>query len=62
METVLANLKGAGLERTLAETDKFTTVMNRCSADDQPHIAWYVDPIALVRRLASGSLAATGTL
>ena len=35
--------------------------MSRCSGgDEQPHITWYVDPIALVRRLASGSLAATG--
>jgi hypothetical protein len=60
MENVVANLNGAGVERTLAETEKFATVMSRCAGDDQPHFVWYVDPIALVRRLASGSLAATG--
>jgi hypothetical protein len=62
MDTVLANLSGAGLEKTLADSDKYNTVMSSClgSGDEQPHVSWYVDPIALIRRLASGSLAATG--
>lgn len=62
METLLANWSGAGLERTLAESEKFSTLMNRCvgAGEGQPQIAWYVDPIALVRRLATGSFAATG--
>jgi hypothetical protein len=61
METVLANLNGAGLEKTLADNDKYNTLINRCmDGIEQPHLSWYVDPIALVRRLASGSLAATG--
>jgi hypothetical protein len=62
METVAANASGMGLERTLADSDKYSTVMNRCydAGGEAPHLTWYVDPIALVRRLASGSLAATG--
>jgi hypothetical protein len=62
METVVANLNGTGLEKTLADNDKYTTVINRCLAGEglPPHVEWYVDPIALIRRLASGSLAATG--
>jgi hypothetical protein len=62
IETLAANYSGAGLEKTLAESDKYNTVMNRCftAGEEQPQITWYVDPIALVRRLASGSLAATG--
>jgi hypothetical protein len=62
METVLANLSGMGVEKTLAENDKYITVMNRCltAGEEQPHVTWYADPIAIVRRLASGSLAATG--
>jgi Protein of unknown function (DUF3352) len=62
METVVANLTGGGLEKTLGDSDKYSTVINRCVGvgDEQPHLTWYVDPIALVRRLASGSLAATG--
>jgi hypothetical protein len=61
METVLANLSGAGLERTLADSDKYQTVMSRCSGGgDRPHITFFVDPIELIRRLASDSLAATG--
>ena len=52
---VIANLNGAGLEKTLADNDKYNTVMSRClgSGDEQPHVSWYVDPIALVRRLAA---------
>jgi hypothetical protein len=62
IETVLANLNGAGLEKTLADNEKYRAVMNRCGASgqEQPQITWYVDPIAAIRRLASGSLAATG--
>ncbi|HMC12030.1 MAG TPA: hypothetical protein VKH44_12100, partial [Pirellulaceae bacterium] len=62
MQAVLANFDGAGVEKTLADYDKYNTVMNRCldQGDEQPQISWYVDPIALIRRLASGSLAATG--
>jgi hypothetical protein len=62
METLVANLTGAGLERSLAETDKYNTVISRCigQGDEQPQITWYADPIAFVRRMASGSLAATG--
>jgi len=62
MESVIANFNGTGVERTLADYDKYNTVMDRClgQGDEQPQISWYVDPIALVRRLASGSLAATG--
>ena len=32
METVLANLNGAGLEKSLADNDKYATVMDRCPA------------------------------
>jgi len=61
MDSVLANLSGAGLERTLADSDKYQTVMNRCSGGgDRPHVTFYVDPIELIHRLASGSLASTG--
>lgn len=62
IESIVANATGAGLEKTLADSEKFNVLMNRCvGADqDQPQLIWYADPIALVRRLASGSLAATG--
>lgn len=62
IESILANFNGIGLEKTLADNDKYNTVMNRCygAGEEPPHLSWYVDPIALVRRLASGSLAATG--
>jgi hypothetical protein len=62
IETIVANLNGAGLERTLGDSEKFATLMNRCigAGEGGPHFAWYADPIAIVRRLASGSLAATG--
>lgn len=62
METVVVNLSGAGLEKTLADTEKYNTLINRCfgQGDEPPQITWYADPIALIRRLASGSLADTG--
>ena len=62
MESIVRQCHRSGLERTLAETDKYNTLMNRCvgAGEGQPHFIWYADPIALVRRLASGSLAATG--
>lgn len=62
IESIIANSTGGGLEKTLADSEKFHVVMNRCvgADEDQPQLIWYADPIALVRRLASGSLAATG--
>lgn len=62
METVLVNWAGNGIEKTLAENDNYNTLLNRCrgAGEETPQVVWYVDPIALVRRLASGSLAATG--
>lgn len=60
MDTVLANLNGAPLEKTLADNDEYTAVISRCLAGgDRPQIEWYADPIALTRCLASGSFAAT---
>src|SRR5262249_32764089 len=60
--TVLANLNGGGVQKTLADNDKYNTVMSRCvgAGDGQPQISWYVDPIALIRRLAADSPAAIG--
>jgi hypothetical protein len=62
MTTVLANLNGGGVEKTLADNDKYSTLISRCSTsgEEPPQISWYADPIALVRRLASGSLATVG--
>src|SRR4051812_43830734 len=41
METLLANLDGLGLEKTLADNDKYNAVINRCLAGgDQPQISW----------------------
>src|SRR5262245_32624707 len=56
MEMVIANLSGAGVEKTLADTEKYNTVINRCfgQGDEPPQISWYADPIAFIRRMASG--------
>src|SRR5205085_9403144 len=60
METVVANLGGAGLEKSLADVEKYNTTMNRCfgQGDEQPQISWFVDPIAIIRRQATGWLSA----
>jgi hypothetical protein len=60
MESVVANLTGAGLERPLADVERYNTTMNRCigQGDEPAQISWYVDPIGIVRRQATGWLAA----
>lgn len=48
------------VEKTLADNDRFNTIMNRCQGtpDDPPQITWYVDPISLVKLAARGNVAA----
>jgi len=60
MESVVANLTGAGLERPLADVERYNTTMNRCigQGDEPAQISWFVDPIGIVRRQATGWLAA----
>jgi hypothetical protein len=62
MQAVLANLEGTGLEKTLADNSKYNAIMSRCANanEEPPQLTWYVDPISLIRRLASGSFVATG--
>jgi len=50
---------GGGEAKTLAENDKFISIMNRCagSVDDPPQITWYVDAIEVVRRVSRGNSA-----
>lgn len=47
-------------EKTLADNDRFNTIMNRCQGtpDDPPQITYYVDPIQLVKIAARGNVAA----
>ena len=61
MQFLITAWDGAASE-TLADVDKFNTIMSRCGVGgpDSPQITWFVDPIELVRRLARGSFAATG--
>ncbi len=60
MEVAVANLIGAGVEKSLAETEKYNLVLSRCigQGDEQPQITWFADPIAFIRRMASGTQAA----
>jgi hypothetical protein len=46
---------------SLAETDKYTTIMTRCGsrAPDAPQITWYVDPIEIFRYAARGTWGVT---
>src|SRR5262245_53769857 len=60
METVVGNLSGAGVEKTLADSEKYNTLINRCfgQGDEPPQITWYADPIAFIRRMATDAKAA----
>ncbi len=51
-----------GAEKTLADNDKYNSVMSRCAGavDDPPQFTWFVDPIEGVKAFARGSFAATG--
>lgn len=48
------------VEKTLADNDRFNTIMNRCQGtpDDPPQITYYADPISLVKLAARGNVAA----
>src|SRR5437764_12631092 len=61
IEFVIANCDGPA-NRTLADNGNFNAIMNRCGVgtDDPPQVVAYVDPIETIRRLATGSFAATG--
>ena len=56
---VLAAWDG-GEEPMLAKNTKFTTIMRRCvgSEDETPQITFFVDPIALAKRITRGNIAA----
>src|SRR6185503_17566216 len=43
MTTVLANLNGGGVEKTLADNEKYATLISRCSGggDEPPQVSWY---------------------
>jgi hypothetical protein len=62
MEYTLKAWSGEGKDKTLADNDRFNSIMSRCagSVDDPPQISFFVDPIELVRTLARGNFAATG--
>lgn len=61
LEQAIANLDGKGLEKTLAETDKYSAIINRCLAGgDQPHVVLYADPIEFIRNIAGDSPIAIG--
>lgn len=47
-------------QKTLAEDQKYTTVMNRClgAKDDPPQLSWYVDPIRLAKVASRGNAGA----
>jgi hypothetical protein len=49
-----------GEEKTLADNTKFTAIMRRCAGekDERPQIAFFVDPIGLVKRITRGNVAA----
>ncbi len=48
------------LEKTLADNDRFNTIMNRCQGtpDDPPQITYFADPIQIVKIAARGNFAA----
>lgn len=62
--SVLASWEGAADGQSLADNDKFASIMNRCagSPDDPPQITWFVDVIDLIRALARGNTAAQTSL
>jgi hypothetical protein len=62
MEAAIANLTGAGAEKSLAENDNYNLVLSRCigQGDEQPQITWFADPIAFIRRMAKGPQASIG--
>ncbi len=47
-------------QKTLADDQKFTTVMNRClgAKDDPPQFSWYLDPIRLAKVASRGNAGA----
>jgi hypothetical protein len=51
---------GAADGESLADNDKFASIMSRCSGsvDDPPQVTWFVDAIDLIRALARGNTAA----
>jgi hypothetical protein len=57
---VLSAWNGAPTGASLADNDKFSSIMSRCSGavDDPPQITWYVDAIDLIRAVARGNAAA----
>jgi hypothetical protein len=48
------------VEKTLADNDRFNTIMNRCQGtpDDPPQITYYADPISIVKIAARGNAVA----
>jgi hypothetical protein len=60
MQLVLDGWAGK-LEKTLADNDRFNTIMNRCQGtpDDPPQLTYYADPIQIVRTVARGNVAAS---
>ena len=59
---VLRAWAGNSEEKTLAESEKFVAIMNRCGGADEirPHVTWYVDPIEAARRMLRGTPGALG--
>lgn len=64
LELLLAHWDGAGLEKRLADSSRYTTIMQRCRAagDETPHLSWYLDPLGIFRQAASSSLAGAAAL
>jgi hypothetical protein len=50
---LLKSWSGQSEEKTLADNEKFVSIMNRCGAGDKdrPHVTWYIDPIEIAKRL-----------
>ncbi|QDU26943.1 hypothetical protein ETAA8_20270 [Anatilimnocola aggregata] len=48
------------LEKTLADNDRFNTIMNRCQGtpDDPPQLTYFVDPVQIAKIAARGNFAA----
>jgi hypothetical protein len=57
----LKTLLEQAIAKTLAETDKYSAIINRCvEGGDQPHVVLYVDPIEFIRNIAGNSPIAVG--
>ena len=61
LESVLARWEGDS-DRTFADNDTFTSILNRCGADKQePMVEWYVNPIeAMMKAAQSGQAGQAG--